>query len=287
MKEQYKDITIRTKTRQRIEQVNEILEEYSRQGFSMTIRQLYYQMVSRGVIAFDNREYEKLVSLITKGRDAGLIDWNHITDRARAVYGSETYDSPKAALKEAARLYREDLWRDMPARPLIAYEKAGLAQIIERATDDYNVDHFSTRGECSITWLHKLSKGYYTHIFYLGDHDGHGVQISDGLKERLALYSYGDIVFERIGISLEQGEAIHAPKIELKKGTNRTLGFDYVKRFGVSYGYEIDAFSPTQLSEIIRKAIESVIDLDPATWQKAIQKQEDGKKAILKAVCDG
>jgi hypothetical protein len=66
-----------------IGQANEILSEYAAQGFTLTLRQLYYQFVARQIIANDDKEYGRLGRAIAGARRAGLVDWAHIEDRTR------------------------------------------------------------------------------------------------------------------------------------------------------------------------------------------------------------
>ena len=49
-------------------------------GYSLTIRQVYYQLVSRDIIPNKQSEYGKISALVTDARRAGLIDWNAIED---------------------------------------------------------------------------------------------------------------------------------------------------------------------------------------------------------------
>ena len=282
MKIKYVDKRFQQKSLERIEAVNSILTEYEAQGYQMTIRQLFYQMVSRKITPFDNREYDKLITLIANGRNSGYIDWGQIVDRSRDAYQVKMFDSVESALKQAAKKYYIDIWQGMPLKPVIWYEKAGLAQIIGRVAAKYNIEHMATRGENSLTWLHSVSQQSAIVILYLGDHDGHGVQISDGMQSKVKLYSNGTVQFKRIAISLDQGEAINAPKIPLKDVKN--LSFDYAQRFGCKYGYEIDAFSPVQLSQLIEDEVEKFIGLAPKTFKANMKKQDDEHQKILKAV---
>jgi hypothetical protein len=281
MKLIYTSKCFQRKTLKRIGAINRILNEYAKQGYQMTVRQLYYQMVSRKIIPFDNREYNKLITLIANGRNAGLIDWDHIVDRSRDSYQVPLFDSVSDALQQAADNYHIDLWEDMPTMPVIWYEKAGLAQIIGRVASKYNIEHMATRGENSLTWLHQVSQQTDI-ILYLGDHDGHGVQISDGMAAKVKMYSNGGTTLKRIGISLDHGEEINAPKIPLKDVTN--LSFDYRQRFGCGYGYEIDALDPKQLIDLIEEEIESLIGLASQTFENNIRRQQVQREQIIQAV---
>jgi len=84
MKEKFRDKLGMSKANiERLETINNIVEEYRRQDFILTLRQLYYQLVSRDVIPNSQKEYAKLSILLTKGRMAGIVDWSAIEDRGR------------------------------------------------------------------------------------------------------------------------------------------------------------------------------------------------------------
>lgn len=80
---QYKEIKFQQKSLDLIELVNQVVEEYQAQGYELTLRQAYYQLVARGYIPNNERSYKNIGSLINDGRLAGLIDWYSITDRTR------------------------------------------------------------------------------------------------------------------------------------------------------------------------------------------------------------
>ena len=66
-----------------IDQANEIITEYRAQGYSLTLRQLYYQFVARDLISNTVKSYSKLGNIINDARLAGLVDWSAIEDRTR------------------------------------------------------------------------------------------------------------------------------------------------------------------------------------------------------------
>lgn len=79
----YENLSFRAETQTTIDAANEIIRQYAAQGYDMTLRQLYYQMVSRDMIPNRVTEYKRLGDVISKARRAGLIDWNAIVDRTR------------------------------------------------------------------------------------------------------------------------------------------------------------------------------------------------------------
>jgi hypothetical protein len=71
----------------RIQQANAIITEYQGQGFILTLRQLYYQFVSRDLIPNTVQSYKNLGSVINDARLAGLIDWNAMLWSPRSLSG--------------------------------------------------------------------------------------------------------------------------------------------------------------------------------------------------------
>ena len=72
--------SFRPDTQTRINQANEIIAEYQSQGFKLTLRQLYYQFVSRDLIPNTVQSYKSLGDVVNDGRLAGLIDWEVSVD---------------------------------------------------------------------------------------------------------------------------------------------------------------------------------------------------------------
>jgi hypothetical protein len=114
-----------------IERAVAMIAEYEAQGFVLTLRQLYYQFVARGLIANRLSEYKRLGGIIRDARRAGLIDWSSIEDRTRNLSTWRSYRNPQTAVLETARGYAEDLWRRQPYRPEVWIEKEALTGVIE------------------------------------------------------------------------------------------------------------------------------------------------------------
>jgi hypothetical protein len=95
-----------------IDQAIEIIDEYLQSGLKLTLRQLYYQFVSRDLIRNSQKEYSRLGRIINDGRLAGLIDWDAIEDRGRNLQTSPAWDSPESIIDACASQYAIDLWKD-------------------------------------------------------------------------------------------------------------------------------------------------------------------------------
>ena len=110
-----------------IEQANAIIADYAGQGFNLTLRQLYYQFVSRDLVANKQKEYKRIGSVINDGRLAGLIDWNAIEDRTRNLRGLSHWDNPAEIVDAAVNSYKRDKWENQPYRPEVWIEKEPIA----------------------------------------------------------------------------------------------------------------------------------------------------------------
>ena len=70
----YQEKRFRTDTLGLIETINSIVDEYEAQGYVLTTRQLYYQLVARDIIPNNLQEYKRAASIINDAKLAGLID---------------------------------------------------------------------------------------------------------------------------------------------------------------------------------------------------------------------
>jgi hypothetical protein len=67
-RESFKDVNFRGASLKLIEACNAIIEDYQSQGLRLTLRQLYYQLVTRNIIPNVERSYKNLGSLVTDAR---------------------------------------------------------------------------------------------------------------------------------------------------------------------------------------------------------------------------
>ena len=63
-KYQYKEINFRPESLRLINIINGVIEEYTAQGYDLTLRQVYYQLVARDFIPNNERSYKNTGNLI-------------------------------------------------------------------------------------------------------------------------------------------------------------------------------------------------------------------------------
>ena len=143
MLETFKEFNFRDSTIVLIAEANEIIREYSRDRLTLTLRQLYYQFVARGLLPDNQKSYHKLGKTISDARLAGMVDWNAIIDRTRNLNRHPSWSDPASIIYSAARSYALDLWAGQPHRVEVWIEKEALVGVIDRICYDINVPNLS------------------------------------------------------------------------------------------------------------------------------------------------
>lgn len=261
----------------RIKQANEIIGEYQKQGFTLTLRQLYYQFVSRDLIPNAQKEYKKLGSIINDGRLAGLIDWDAIEDRTRNLMGVNTWNNPAEILEETANRYKTNLWTDQDNYCEVWIEKDALVGVIERVCTRYRVDYFACRGYTSQSEqrsagqriIDRIDEGKTVTIFHLGDHDPSGIDMTRDNLDRLVMfledrYEGNNFRVERLALNMDQVRKYKPPPNPAKMTDSRFAG--YVDKFG-NKSWELDALDPKVIGNLIEKNIKELID--ERTWEES------------------
>ena len=265
-----------------VAQANEIIEEYTAQGFDLTLRQLYYQFVSRDLVANTQKEYKRLGSIINDARLAGLIDWDSLVDRTRNLQSLAHWTSPSQIVNSCASQYRIDKWEGQPIRPEVWIEKDALLGVISEVCEKLDVPYFSCRGYTSQSemWGAAQRTEQYdqpTLIIHLGDHDPSGIDMTRDIRDRLEMFM-GGLEVKRIALNMDQVDK-YTPPPNPAKLTDSRIGA-YIAEFG-SDSWELDALEPQVLVDLVQKTILSVRDDD--IWDES-EAEEDEAKAILSRV---
>lgn len=281
----YIDRNFRKATLATIETANAIIDEYAAQGFDLTLRQLYYQMVARGYIENSERSYKNFGNVIDDGRLAGLIDWNRIVDRTRNLRGNNHFRDPGHIMRAAAASYQVDKWKEQPFRVEVWIEKDALVGVIEGVCDRLDVPFFACRGYTSQSemWgaarrlMHWRDQGQTPVILHLGDHDPSGIDMTRDIVDRLALFA-GDMEVDRLALNWNQVERYNPPPNPAKLTDTRADA--YIARFGSS-SWELDALEPTVIAALIEAAVDQF--RDPDLWAEAVAQEEEGLDLLQQA----
>jgi hypothetical protein len=279
-----------------------IIEELVGQGYDLTVRQLYYQMVARDLfpdswvdVEYNRRNgldattkntmknYKKFCGVISDARRAGLIDWDAIVDRGRNLQGWPSWSSPGHRMRSAAASYNTDKWATQPHRVEVWVEKDALLGVFGQACAQYQVPHTSCRGYTSDSeiWaaaqrLRKYDEdGQPPIVLQFSDHDPSGVDMERDITDRLYLFARREVEVRRIAFTWAQVQEMQPPPNPAKETDPRHK--NYEERFG-NESWELDAIAPPELSQIIVNAIEDVLDRD--AWDAAIAEEETGREEL-------
>ncbi len=237
-----------------INMVNEIVEEYINDNLKLTIRQLFYQFVSRGFFPNQQKKYDMLSLIVSRARLSGYIDWDAFEDRSRFIHQEHRWDYPKMEIK-----FKSDQWKDYPIKPEIWVEKDALSGIVERVCSPLCVDYLPCRGYPSQSALWSFYNRYFSSnqkikILYIGDHDPTGLIISKNLSQRLNEFNI-ETKIKRIALNFDQIDKYKLHPNPAKRSDSNADS--YIGDYGVNT-WEVDALDPVILSNIIRQSIEDV-----------------------------
>lgn len=283
----YESSRFRPETLNLIDQANEIIDSYEAQGYSLTLRQLYYQFVARDLLTNTQASYNRLGEIVNRGRLAGLISWTAIEDRGRNLKGLQTYIHPNQALKAVHASYRRDLWADQPWRPEVWVEKQALEGVIAGICNKLRVDFFACKGYNSQSeqwragqrFADYVRKGQRPIVFHLGDHDPSGLDMTRDNRDRLTLFAGVPIMVVRLALNMDQIEELNPPPNPAKDSDSRFS--DYREEHGDS-SWELDALDPKYIEGLIDENVRSI--RDDATWDQSLLREVEEKEQIAAAM---
>lgn len=279
--------------------INGILETYEAQGFDLSLRQLYYQLVARALIENTERSYKNIGNLVSDARLAGLIDWDMIKDRGREMVKNPHWETPRQFLENVAPQFRFNLWRDQDVYVEVMVEKQALEGVLEPVCRQLDVPFTANKGYSSSSAMYEASKrflraaeeGRECYVVYLGDHDPSGIDMSRDVESRLDLFvkvsmdrmdeigpnEPSAVTMKRVALNMDQVRELNPPENPAKVTDSRASG--YITRFGHS-SWELDAIEPRQLAQIVTDAVQEIMDVDK--FEKNRAEMEKNREALLK-----
>lgn len=276
MKQQYQKLKFRATSILMIKMVNMIVDEYKAAGLSLTVRQIYYQLVARGVIPNDEKSYANVKKVVNNGRLAGMIDWDAIEDRTRRFYGKQRFNSGLDMMRAAYNAYHIDMWKNQSLRVYVMVEKDALFNVFQSVCGEYDVPLMANRGYPSSSVLREFAqKQIIRHerhqkavLLHFGDHDPSGVDMSRDLIDRMELFSESsDIEFVRVALNMDQIKEHDPPPNPAKLTDSRVR--KYIHEHGKS-SWELDALNPTILRNLALSEIDKRIDKDAWAEREAL-----------------
>lgn len=268
----YQKITFRDADKiDAVSTANRLIETYQRQGYILTLRQLYYQFVAKDLFSESRKwswtgakwvrdsagtknaepNYKWLGDVVADARMGGYIDWEAVEDRTREIDAVSHWETPSAILRTCHNSFRVDKWTTQKTRIEVWVEKDAIEGIAKKAAHAQDVPLFSCRGYGSLSSLWEsanrlkehIKKGQKVVLLHLGDHDPSGIDMSRDIADRLNKFIWTDLIREVAGHFDEDD----------KKGENFSgLVIDTASR---EYGFDEEDLWEKKVIEVRRIAL--------------------------------
>lgn len=271
-----------------------LVEDMTADGSSVSVRQVFYQMVGRYNYPNTTEKYEAISKKLGELRISGHISWNAICDRGRGIIRDrllpQTPEDYFADLQDEAQYLKQGgRWSKQDYTPIILVEKDALSGILLPICQEYNAIFLSGHGVLSITVLKELGDlmrliDNTPYILHLTDHDGAGVftmpeQLTDrGQILDLMGFSVGENwEYKRIGLTLAQVKKYGLPPNPARAAEQNHVAARYHAEFG-PHSWELDALPKKVLQAMVRQALDDMICRED--WEAAIADEAEFRQAV-------
>jgi hypothetical protein len=239
-----------------------------------TLRGLFYRLVSAGHVDKTEAAYKTLVGrLCVEMRRAGTLPYDWLSDNTRWMRKPASYNSLSQAVRLTAETYRRSLWATADAYVEVWLEKDALAGVLYDVTATWDVPLMVTRGYPSLTFLYSAAEaiaaqGKPTWLYYLGDFDPSGVDISRKIESELRrLAPDAELYFKRLAVNENQIREWQLPTRPTKKTDSRAHAFG-------AESVEVDAIPARQLRALVEQAIYCHVDDEQLETLKVAEQSE-------------
>ncbi len=232
-----------------IERAAEIVRSYAT---GVTLRQLFYRLVSAQLIPNSLAAYKRLSSLTAEARREG--DFPDLIDRGREIHQPTYFNDVGHALFNIIRWYRLDRTEGQDVSLYLGVEKNGMVEQLSAWFGDLGIPILALGGYSSQTYVADVIASVEAQerpavLLYAGDFDPSGEDIDRDFEERTACW---DRVV-RVALSAAQVQQYGLPPNPGKATDSRAAAF--VERHGELVQVELDALDPDDLRALFTDAV--------------------------------
>lgn len=261
-----------------LDRAGEIVESYDT---SVTLRQLFYRLVSEQLIGNTQSNYKQLSSRSAIARRAGAFP--DLIDRGRSIHRYEQFEGVDDALSKLLRWYRLDRTARQDVSIYLGVEKAGIVNQLQSWFGDLGLPILALGGYSSQSYVDEVvadveaqrpyrpeggrliadvdtsTDGWWMDqrpaiLLYAGDFDPSGEDIDRDFTDRTGCWE--KVV--RVALSAEQVQQYALPPNPGKVTDSRAAAF--TARHGSLVQVELDAIDPTILRSLFQDAIDGFWD---------------------------
>jgi hypothetical protein len=290
-----------TKTRKTISPVKQSMVDAviriiaaAKQGkyLPVTVRFCHYKMLNEdavrntrtGVPYINNLEcYKDLCDLIARMRLCGLIPFSAVCDESRPVFSWDTHLSTgpfmRRELEGFLKGFRRNLQQSQPNLIEAVIEKNSIIPVVKSVVGRYGITLTSGKGYCSLEPRYQMACRFKNSgkekliVVVAADHDPEGEDIPHSFARSMR----DDFGIENIECIKAALTASQVASMDLPSSLEAKTDGARFKRFAELYGtraVELEALNATDLQEMIRTAIDSVLDVDAFNAELEAEKDD-------------
>lgn len=258
-----------------IDEAAEIVQSYST---GVTLRQLFYRLVSRQLIPNKQSAYSRLSSLTAQARREGWFP--DLIDNTRQIRRPAHWDGPDDAMDAIISQFRRDRTEGQDYSLYVAVEKNALATLISSWYRDKGIPVLAFGGYPSQTFVTDIindieSQNRPAILIYGGDFDATGVDIlRDFIKRTEGSWEET----KRIALNEDQIKTYKLPPLPGKSWDPRAANF--IAQYGKLLQVELDALPPDVLKNIYDEAVDEYWDYE--AQKKCMRREEKERKQFIK-----
>jgi hypothetical protein len=250
----------------------------------MTLRQVYYQLVSQQIIPNCRSAYQALSGALVAARQEGTIPWEWIEDRTRRPRAVSMWTDLPEFLEDVRNAYRRDVWQTQPQYVEAWLEKDALSGLFGDVLRPYGITLNVGRGYDGWSSIRNAALRIEqsrkpTAILYFGDFDPSGEDMARSLRERLAFFSCEPEIVKCALIPEDIGDYSLPPAFN-KKTDSREKAFS--AQYGETASVELDALPWTVLKGRIVDEVEHRMDLK--VLKATVAKQKEDADALSRMI---
>ncbi len=265
----------------------------------LTVRQIHYNLLNNpplkhsakpdSVYKNDRNSYQDLSKLLSRARIENIIPFYCIADGTRPHTPGAGWTNAQSFIKNKVGIflkgYRRDLQASQPNHVEIVGEKNTIQATLQRAADPYCVPVTISRGYCSIAPRYEMAQRFKNSgkskliTILVSDCDPEGDEIAMSFAQSMRRDFHISIHPIRAALTRDQVERFNLPD----GGSAKTGSANYkkfIERHGSDRVYELEALHPAQLEQVIKEAIESVLDHN--LFNEEIRQEERDEMEIAK-----
>ena len=256
----------RRRTNAELDDVNDAIIDAVFDDYPVSLRGVYYRVVSAGAVDKTERGYKLVGRQLLKLRRDGTIPYGCITDGTRLIRKPRSWTGLDKCLADVAESYKRDLWQRQSVEVMVFTEKDAISGILYPVTSEWDVPLGVLRGYASETFCHTVAeeivdankRDKWVDVYQFGDHDPSGVNAWESFQERISMFTeemFGIVgaKFERVAVTAHQVVEYDLPTRPTKRSDTRARDF-------VGESVEVDAIPAKKLRELVEISITQHVD---------------------------